>query len=124
MAPLTRYMKKSSFEWIKANQKAFESIRERLRSIPILALPNFELFFEVKCDGSGIGIGAILTQAKHPLAYFSDKLSGIRLNYFSYDKEFYAIVRALEGWNHYLKPKPLYSIRITRLCHTLIANTS
>ena len=41
-------------------------------------------------------------QEKRPIAYFSEKLNGATLNYPTYDKEHYALVRALETWQHYL----------------------
>ncbi|PKI38028.1 hypothetical protein CRG98_041582 [Punica granatum] len=44
-------------------------------------------------------------QEKRPIAYFSEKLSGGALNYSTYDKELYALVRALETWQHYLWSK-------------------
>jgi len=53
----------------------------------ILGLFNFDLPFKVKCNGSDVGIGVILTQVKRPLAFFSEKLNGSRLNYSTYDKE-------------------------------------
>ncbi|KAH9780609.1 hypothetical protein KPL71_008138 [Citrus sinensis] len=52
-----------------------------------------------------IGISAVLMQEGRPIAYFSEKLSGAALNYPTYDKELYALVRALETWQHYLWPK-------------------
>ena len=68
-------------------------------------MPNFSKSFEIECDVSNVGIGAILMQEGHPIAYFSEKLKGDSLNYSTYDKEFYALFRALQTWQHYLLPK-------------------
>ena len=80
-------MKKGSFAWTNAASRTFETIKKKLCLALTLVLPNFELLFEVKCDASSIGIMAILTIAKWALAYFSEKLSGHKLNYSNYDKE-------------------------------------
>ena len=61
IAPLTGRVKKGTFEWTKATQRAFESIKGRLCLAPILALPNSELIFAAECDASEVGIGAFLT---------------------------------------------------------------
>ena len=93
------------FHWGEAQQNAFDTLKEKLTNAPILALPNFTKTFEIECDASSIGIGAVLLQEGHPIAYFSEKLKGSHLNYSTYDKELYALVRALFTWQHYLFPK-------------------
>ncbi|XP_071924863.1 uncharacterized protein [Coffea arabica] len=51
------------------------------------------------------GIGAVLIQEGKPVAYFSEKLNGASLNYSTYDKELMALVRSLQTWQHYLRPR-------------------
>ena len=105
-APLNVVVKKDVvFKWGQNQIGAFESVKEKLTKAPILALPNFAKTFEIECDASNIGIGAVLLQEDHPITYFSEKLKGSYLNYSTYDKELYALVKALKNWQHYLFPK-------------------
>ena len=80
-------------------------LKDKLTHALVLALPDLTTTFEIECDALGSSIGPVLMQEGRPIAYFSEKLSGAALNYPTYDKELYALVRALETWQHYLWPK-------------------
>lgn len=96
------------FVWGTAQEEAFTVLKDKLTHAPLLQLPNFNKTFELECDASGIGLGGVLLQDGKPIAYFSEKLSGPSLNYSTYDKELYALVRTLETWHHYLWPKEFF----------------
>ena len=98
-APMTEVIKKNvPFKWGKEQDKSFKLIKEKLTNAPLLVLPNFSQTFEIECDASGIGIGDVLMQDGSSIAYFSEKLSGAALNYPTYDKELYVLVRTLKTW--------------------------
>ncbi|XP_047258242.1 uncharacterized mitochondrial protein AtMg00860-like [Capsicum annuum] len=105
-APLTTVIQKDQpFKWDEEQAKAFETLKAILVSTPLLQLPNFDKTFEVECDASKVGIGAVLMQDLKLIAYFSKKLKGSNLNYSTYDLELYALIQALATWQHYLWPK-------------------
>ena len=112
-APIIETIKKDKkpFKWTIEAERSFQLFKKRVTEQPILALPDFQKPFQVKCDASGEAIGAVLNQEDKPIAYFSEKLNESRRKYSSYDKEFYVVVQSLKKWRHYLFPKEfvLYS---------------
>ena len=90
MSPIT-VTKQGAFSWTPEAQQAFEEAEHPFWNYQILTN-----HFEVECDACGTGIGAVLLQEGKPITYFSENLNQSRLNYSTYNKELYALVRALE----------------------------
>ena len=104
--PLTELTKKDGFSWNAEAQKAFESLKDKLISSPVLTLPDFSKEFTIECDASGHGIGAVLLQDNRPVAFFSKALAAKNLSKSVYEKEMMALVLAVQQWRHYLMGKP------------------
>lgn len=71
-------------------------------SPPVLALPNFHDTFVIETDASGIGLGAILSRAGHPLAFASKALPPKKKPLSAYEREILAIIFAVKQWRSYL----------------------
>nr|GEV26827.1 hypothetical protein [Tanacetum cinerariifolium] len=81
VAPITDCIKGSHFVWTPAANNAFELLNKKVTQAPVLALPNFQVSFQIKCDASGVGIGGVLIQDSRLIAFFSEKLNEARQKY-------------------------------------------
>src|SRR5665213_3596868 len=109
VAPLTELTKKDTpFHWGPQEQGAFEEIKRRFTTGPILATFDPEKPSTVETDASDFAIGACLSQPNlagklHPIAFYSRKFSGAEINYDIHDKELLAIVASFKEWRVYLE---------------------
>ena len=92
--PLTDLLKKDAFLWSDRSTEAFHLLKQALAQAPVLALPDFSQPFVLETDASGLGIGAILSQVGHPIAYFSKKISTTTQKQSTYAREMQVIVAA------------------------------
>ncbi|WVZ90411.1 hypothetical protein U9M48_036717 [Paspalum notatum var. saurae] len=102
--PLNALLKKHTvFVWTEEHDVAFIALKHALVSAPVLGLPNFAKSFCIETDASGVGIGAVLLQDGHPLAYISKALSPKHRGLSTYEKEYLAILLGVEQWRCYLQ---------------------
>ena len=77
-------------------QQAFEELKNRLNTFPVLALPYFSKEFVVECDASGRRVGAVLMQDQRPIAFFSKALAPSTLSKSIYEKEIMTLVLVVQ----------------------------
>ena len=94
---------------------ALDALKRDMVDTPVLRLLNFELAFFVKTDASNVGIGAILSQDKHSIAFFNRKF-GPQLHATSmYIKELHASTTTIQKWRQYLLGRFFIIKLITRV---------
>ena len=95
--------KDQEYVWGEAQQQAFQELKTRLTSSPVLWLLDLSKLFTIQMDASKLGTGAVLLQqdaagVSHPCAYLSQALVGAEQNYQVYDLELLAVIRVLRAW--------------------------
>lgn len=104
--PLTQLLTKKEFQWNDAAQQAFLALKQTMVQLPVLALPDFSLPFTVETDACATGVGAVLMQQGHPVAYLSKALGVQNSKRSIYEKEFLAVIMAIDRWRSYLQRGP------------------
>nr|GEV58472.1 putative mitochondrial protein [Tanacetum cinerariifolium] len=93
--PLTKLLKKNAFVWTKEAQSAFVHLKEAMVNALVLNFPDFNKPFIVETDASGEGIGVVLQQSGHHIAYYSKTLAPRHHSLSTYEKELLAVIQAL-----------------------------
>jgi len=102
-APLTKLTQKNvKFQWSEACEKSFLELKERLTTVPILAVPSGSGGYIVYCDASRVRLGYVLMQHGKVIAYASRQLKKHERNYPTHDLEMAAVMFSLKIWRHYL----------------------
>ncbi|WVZ89869.1 hypothetical protein U9M48_036220 [Paspalum notatum var. saurae] len=102
--PLTQLLKKCvACQWTSITDEAFQLLKKAMTEAPVLAIPNFSKPFVIETDASDFGLGVVLMQEGHPVAYLSKHLSEQNSAPSTYEKECMAILMAVEKWRPYLQ---------------------
>lgn len=102
--PLTDLLKKGTlFVWTSVHSSAFSALQQALMTAPVLAHPNFTRSFQIQTDASEGGVGAVLLQDGHLLAFVSKALGPRTRGLSTYEEEYLAVLVAVEQWRAYLQ---------------------
>ena len=105
-APMTRLTRKEvKFDWDDRCDEAFQELKMRLTSAPILIVLDRGHGYTVYCDATRAGLGCVLMQSGRVVAYGSRQLKNHEQNYPTHDMELAAVVFTLKIWRHYLYGK-------------------
>src|SRR5210317_352670 len=103
LAPLTELCSKTTkFQWTERQQKSFDEIKEMVRESTQLAYPDFTKPFIIHTDASDRQLGAVISQDKKPIAFYSHKLSPAQTRYTTTERELLAIVETLKEFRNIL----------------------
>jgi hypothetical protein len=97
--------KDKKFEWTSAFEASFQELKKWLTTTPILVMREMEKLFSIYYDVSGQGLGCVLMQDGHVVAYASWQLRKHEAHYLTHDLELAVVVQALKIWRHYLMGK-------------------
>jgi hypothetical protein len=101
--PLTELLCKGVlFVWTCGHEASFLDVKNALCTAPVLALPDFSKTFCIETDACKNGVGVVLLQEGHPLAFISKALGPKTQGLSTYEKEYLAILVAVEQWRPYL----------------------
>lgn len=99
---ITNLQKKGTrFDSTERCQQAFNELKRRLTTAPVLKVPNMDKDFVICTNASGEGLGAVPMQEGGVIAYASRKLKVHEVNYATHDIEITAVFMALKMWRHY-----------------------
>ena len=102
-APMTKFTRKEvKFDWDDRCEEAFQELKRRLTSAPILIVSDREQGYTVYYDASRAGLGCVLMQSGRVVAYGSRQLKNHEQNYPTHDMELPVVVFVLKTWRHYL----------------------
>jgi hypothetical protein len=104
--PMTELLEKDKkFKWTPAYEASFQELKKQLMTAPMLVMPDMEKSFSIYCDALGQGLGCVLIQDDHVVAYASRQLRKHEVHYPTHELELATIVHALKIWRHYLMGK-------------------